>query len=126
MSQHGAGQLYERVAWDERQAASDGYGNVQGAFVEQFQTRAGFVYLRGSESVIAARLEGRQPIVVRVRASSQTRRIAPDWRMRDARDGQWTGGGEPVWTGPVYAVRSIAATPDRKWLDIVVVRGVAA
>jgi head-tail adaptor len=113
-SKRSAGQLYEHVAFDERQMVSDGHGNVEGEFVQVFQCRAGFTFLRGSESVIAARLEGRQPIVVRVRASSQSKQIEPDWRMRDVR------------TGAAYAVQSVAATPDRQWLDILVSSGVAA
>jgi hypothetical protein len=91
----------------------DGYGNMEGDFTEQFQCSAGFTFLRGGEAVIAARLEGRQPVVARLRASTQTRRIQPDWRMRDLR------------TGVSYAVRSVAPTPDRKWLDVTTEAGVA-
>jgi head-tail adaptor len=109
-----AGQLYERVAFDKRVEADDGYGNTVGRFAEQFQRRAGFTYLRGGEAVIAGRLQGRQPIVVRLRADGETRLIGADWQMRDARDGS------------VFAVRSIAETPDRRWLDIMVEQGVAA
>jgi len=113
-SKNSAGQLRELVAWDARATVSDDYGNEQGAFSEQFRTRAGFTFLRGSEAVIAARLEGRQPVVVRVRASAETRLIEPDWQMRD------------VGTGDVYAVRSIAPTPDHRWLDVLAEHGVAA
>lgn len=109
-----AGQLYESVAWDERPTVLDGYGNETGEFAEVFRCRAAFTFLRGGESVIAARLEGRQPVVVRVRSTSQTRLIEPDWRMRDLR------------TGDAYAVRSISPTPDRRWLDVLVEKGVAA
>lgn len=114
MAKRGAGQLFEKVAFDERANSSDGYGNEQGDFAEVFQCRAGFTYLRGSEAVIASRLEGRQPIVVRIRASSDAREITPDWQMRDLR------------TGEVYAVQSIAQTEDRMFLDVLVVSGVAA
>ncbi len=110
----GAGDLYHRVAWDKPGGGSDGHGGRRSAFVEQFQTRAGFTPLRGSEAVIASRLEGRQPIVVRVRATSQTRQITPDWRMRDVRK------------ETEFAVRSIAETKDRLWLDVMVEEGVAA
>jgi head-tail adaptor len=108
-----AGQLRERVAFDERVVIEDEYGNQTGDFAEVFQCRAGFIYLRGGEAVIAARLEGRQPVVARVRPSSQTRQIEPDWRMRDMR------------TGESFAVRSIAPTPDRKWIDVTTEAGVA-
>ena len=127
MADRGSGQLYERVAFDERALASDGHGNEEEDFVEQFSCRAGFTYLRGTESVIAARLEGRQPIVVRVRRNSKTARIEQDWRMRNLRDGEWAGAsGEEYWKGPVYAVRSVIPTNDRQWIDITVESGTVA
>lgn len=125
MAAPSAGRLYERVAFDKRESADDGYGNTVSDFTEQFQRRAAFTYLRGGEAVIAGRLEGRQPIVVRVRADSETRQITSDWRMRDARNGEWSDSGETVWTGPLYAVRSVAETEDRLWLDVMVESGVA-
>lgn len=109
-----AGKLRETVAWDERAMVDDGYGNEVGSFAEQFRTRAGFTFLRGGETVMAARLEGRQPLVVRVRRSSDTERIANEWRMRDLK------------TGTVYAVRAAAPTEHPGFLDIVVEGGVAA
>lgn len=112
-----AGQLYEKVAFDRREQSNPDspadYGNTESVFVEQFIRRAGFTYLRGTETVIAARLEGRQPVVVRMRSDSQTRTIAADWRMRDVR------------SGVEYAVRSIAPTTDRQWLDVLCESGVA-
>lgn len=111
---NGRGRFYHRVAWDLRADADDGYGNTVTDWTEQFQTRAGFTFLRGSEAVIAARLEGRQPVIVRVRVSSRTRQITTDWRMRDARSGE------------IYAVRSIIETDDRAYRDITVERGVTA
>ena len=108
-----AGQLRETVAFDERVLIDDEYGNTEGTFLEAFQCRAGFTFLRGGEAVMASRLEGRQPVVARVRESSQTRQIEPDWRMRDIR------------TGASYAVRSVAATPDRQWIDVTAEGGVA-
>lgn len=121
-----AGDLYEKVAFDRRERVSDGRGNHEQKFVEQFQRRAGFTFLRGSETVIAARLEGRQPVVVRVRACSQTRQIDAGWRMRDIRDGEWGGTGDDAfWTGTAYAVRSVIPTADRQWIDVTVESGVA-
>ena len=113
IAQTGAGDLRERVAFDERILVDDGYGNMEGHFEEVFQCQAAFTFLRGSEAVIAARLEGRQPVVVRVRATPDTVGIQPDWRMRDVR------------TGISYAVRSVAPTVDRKWVDVMTETGVA-
>jgi len=127
MRSRGAGQLFERVAFDRRITEPDGYGNEQQRFVEQFQRRAGFTFLRGGETVVASRLEGRQPILVRVRRDSQTLAISPDWQMRDVRNGSWQGDGSAdVWSGPFYAVRSISETSDRQFLDVLVESGVAA
>jgi head-tail adaptor len=112
-TQRGAGQLIESVAFDALNAVDDGYGNRQQEFVEQFQTRAGFIWLRGGESVQAARLEGQQPLIVRVRVYEDTNRITPDWRMRDLR------------TGDVYAIRGISRSLDRGYLDVLVQSGVA-
>ncbi|MDX0572176.1 head-tail adaptor protein [Sinorhizobium medicae] len=113
MPDRGAGQLFEKVAFDERTISSDGHGNEEGDFAEQFTCRAGYTYLRGGETVIASRLVGRQPVVVRVRASSNTRQIQPDWRMRDLRSGQ------------SYAVRSVVVVDGRQFLDVLVESGVA-
>lgn len=127
MSKNDPGQLFERVAFDARASVDDGAGNHEGDFVQRFERRAGFTFLRGSESVIAARLEGRQPIVVRVRACSQTQQINAGWRMRDLRNGAWAGEvGHQYWTGPVYAVRSVIPSGDRQWIDVTVESGVAA
>jgi hypothetical protein len=69
--------------------------------------------LRGGEGVQAARLEGQQPAIVRVRACTATLRIRPDWRMRDLR------------SGVAYAIRGITLSPDRGYLDVLVQSGVA-
>ena len=110
----GAGKLIEHVAFDERQMVPNGYGAKQAGFVEQFRIRAEFEFLRGSEQVIAARLEGKQPVLIRVRQNDQTRRIKPDWQIRDLR------------SSIAYAIRAISPTPDRASFSILAEAGVAA
>lgn len=110
----GAGPLIELVAFDERVSVPDGYGNQQEGFAEAFQCRAGFIPLRGGETVIASRLEGRQPVLVRIRQSSQSQRVRSDWRMRD------------LHKGIPYAIRTIVPTPDRAYFDLIVEQRVAA
>lgn len=121
----GAGQLIKSVAFDARSEQSDGMGNVEGKFEQVFATRAAFRALRGTESVLGSRLEGQLPIIVRVRATPQTRAIESDWQMRDLDRGAWAGGsGEEHWTGPIFAVRTVSDVDDgRHWLDILVVQG---
>lgn len=113
-TQKGAGKLFELVAFDERQLVPNGYGAKQAGFVEQFRIRAEFDFLRGGEAVIAARLEAKQPVLVRVRANADTKRIKPDWQMRD------------VHSGIAYAIRAVAPTPDRAAFTILAEGGVAA
>ncbi|KTR07375.1 hypothetical protein NS365_04580 [Aureimonas ureilytica] len=85
----------------------DGYGNTRpGPFVPAITVSAHIRYLKGSETVIASRLAGRQPVVIRVRRTAQTRDIKTDWRATDTR------------TGQVYNVRAIVPSADRAFLDI--------
>lgn len=114
-----AGDLYQRVAFDQRVTGNPDspadYGNTVDEWEEQFQTRAAFIHLRGGESVMASRLAGRHTQVIRVRASSQTREITTEWRARDAR------------AGTIFNVRDITLNEDdRAFLDILVESGVAA
>lgn len=110
----GAGQLQERVAFDERTALDDGYGNtVSGDFVERFQQAAGYTYLRGDEAVDAARLASRQPIVIRTRNSVQARAVTPAWQARDVRK------------GTLFNIRTITTDDSREFLEMLVESGVA-
>lgn len=113
-----AADLFHNVAFDARIEENPDspidYGNTVSAFREQFKRRAAFVYAGGSESVVAARLEGKGMIKVRLRSDEATRTIYSDWRMRDVR------------TGTTYAIRDVDRETDRRWVYLVVERGVAA
>jgi head-tail adaptor len=109
-----AGRLGERVAFDQRADTDDSYGNFETAFVEQFSRAAALIYLRGGETVIAARLAGTQPVVIRVRRDQETETVRADWRVRDVR------------AGTVFAIRSIVPSDDHAWLDFTCETGVAA
>lgn len=111
----GAGSLEERVAFDPPSSSADGYGGETkswntGAAVTR---RAHFLWLRGGETVQAARLAGRQPVVATVRKDSGTVTIDGTWRMRDLR------------RDVTYAVRSVVESNDRLWLEITCEAGVA-
>jgi len=109
-----AGRLRETVAWEQRPLQSDGFGNLHGAFTEVFRCSASFDVEKGDEDVLAGRLEGRQTMIVRVRAYPDTRDLDSDWRMRDIR------------TDLTYAIAAPPAeAPDRQFIDITVQRGVA-
>lgn len=105
--------LNESVAFDAPTEAPDGYGGVETGWTEQFQARAHFRFLRGGETVQAARLEGRQPVVVTVRAHADALAVTPDYRLRDLR------------RGTVYNIRSIIETEERRYVEITAESGVA-
>lgn len=110
-----AGDLPERIAFDVRDDDPDEYGNVSGAFSEQFVVAASYAYLKGGESVLAARLTGTQPVIIEVRESSQTSEISTDWRARDTR------------SGTIYNIKSVMPAPKAKArLHILAVAGEAA
>ncbi len=98
----GAGDLRERIAFEMRVDADDGAGNRKGKFVEQFVCWAAVTAFRGGgEEVSAARLAGRQPVVIKVRWGARTKRITTAWRARDAN------------TGEIYNIRTKPPAPKR-------------
>jgi SPP1 family predicted phage head-tail adaptor len=84
---NGAGQLTQRVAFERREEVDRGDGVTVGQWKEQFKCWAGYKHLRGGETVQAARLQGQQTLIIRVRSSSQTKGVTSDWRIRDTRTG---------------------------------------
>lgn len=110
----GAGRLIELVAFDKRALVDDGYGNnVSGDWIEQFRCHAAYVHLRGSETVLAARLESHDAMVVRVRVSDASRLVTADWQLRDVR------------RGAAYNIRTITDDNSRAWIDLLVESDVA-
>lgn len=110
----GAGDLYYGVAFDKRAEVDDGYGNTVSDWQEQFQCRAAYRHLRGGESVMAGRLQGKHTQVIIVRASSQTRQITTDWRVRDTRSGE------------AFNIRDVTHETNRQWISLLCEKGVAA
>jgi len=105
--------LQQSIAFDAPTEVSDGQGGVIQGWQERFRYRAHYRFLRGGETVQAARLEGRQPVVITVRASSETKQVRTEWRIRDTR------------TGTLYNIRGITPTDDRRFIDILAESGVA-
>jgi hypothetical protein len=110
-----AGLLNERFRFEKRSAipAGDGYGNFEGGWVAQFTVWCRRQMLRGGENVMAARLTGRQPAVLTVYSSVQSRTITTDWRAVDSR------------SGAVWNIRSIERSEDRGCIDLLCEFGVA-
>lgn len=110
-----SGELRERVAFDARTTVDDGYGNpVTGDFAEQFVVSARITPLKGGERVMADRLTGVQPCVIRVRYSDQAMQIAPGWQARDVRK------------GTVFNITGAANMDEkRKYIDVLATAGEA-
>lgn len=111
-----AGSLQDLYGFESRDPTPDGYGNdVSGAWVERFAAHAETIYVaRGTENILAARLEGRQPVLLRVRNSIAAKTVTTDWRAHDKRGDRY------------FNVRAIAQSPDRAFLEILAEAGVAA
>lgn len=113
------GALRERMEFQARATADDGFGNQipAGPFETRFTYWAGMRPLRGSEAVMAARLDWRQPYVVTVRNTTQTRGVTVAWQLVDARN-----------ANRVFAITSPPADPDGKnaWLEFIVTEGAAS
>lgn len=107
--------LIERLAFDKPVKAADGRGGETVTMTEQFQARGHFRYLRGGETVQAARLEGRQPIVITIHNFAEALGIAPDWGIRDL-------GRTALGT---LQVKAVVESEDRRWIEITAERGVA-
>lgn len=107
-----AGKLVESVAFYALTETPDGSGGMVKDWAKQFSTRAHFKYLRGGESVIAARLSGTQPVVVTIRTHSAARQITPEWQMRDTR------------RGTIYNIRTVIPSDNRQYLELTCESGV--
>ncbi len=101
-----AGELRERVAFDQKAQSDTVYGIAAGDWEEQFREPARIRYLVGSEPVIAQRLQGIQPAVITVRANHLTRAVDSGWRIRDVR------------TGKPFNIRSITPDEINAYIDL--------
>ena len=102
----GAGELRDRYRFERR--AEDDNGDRLGAWgADAVTVWTKTQALRGGEGVQAARLEGRQPFLLTVRASTATKLIDNAWRAVDDRD-----------ANRVFNIKSAVVTADRAWVEI--------
>ncbi|WP_370281558.1 head-tail adaptor protein [Pseudooceanicola sp.] len=104
-------ELVDRLVFDA--PSYDAAGSQVGWTPSAYVCRGKIRYLRGGETVQAARLDGKQPVVVTIRRSDDAQAIDTDWIMRDARGGE------------KYNIRAVVPTEDRRWLEITAESGVA-
>lgn len=107
-----AGALNDRLRFESPTEIVDAYGGAVQGWTTEFTVAADMTFLRGGETVMQARLAGRQVIAARIRRSRDALRIREDWRAVDAR------------SGVVMNIRTIASSADRAFLDLTIETGV--
>ncbi|MFC3568404.1 phage head closure protein [Paracoccus simplex] len=81
------GQLTKRAMLLEPVEATDADGQVVQSWDDRGTVWCNWKPRRGGEGVMQARIESRNPAIITVRASTLTRRITSEWRVRiDGRD----------------------------------------
>lgn len=108
--------LIDRLAFDEPTEIADPFGGSEVGWNERFKQRATIIYQRGDEAVQAARLAGRPIYKVKMRQSSDARRITIDWRARDIRRGDTSG----TFPGTPYNITGVDAVTDRQWIYLTI------
>ena len=72
--------LTQRAAFYEPFEERDADGMLVQSWLLRFTLAAHVLYLRGSEAVMQARLQSKNPAIITVRKSSQARAITSEWR----------------------------------------------
>jgi head-tail adaptor len=112
-----AGKRRQIILMQKRGKVDDGFGNeISGPFATVFETTAELTPMKGSEPVIAARLTGTQPYVVRIPSCAAAREVSTAWRIVDKRDPR-----------RVFNVTSVADMDQKnRTIDIMATQGEAA
>lgn len=106
----GAGDLRDRITFQAR--TDDPNGDPLGPWADQFTVWAQMVWLRGSESALQQRLEGKQPVAIVVRSSSSTRAINTSWRAVNARDPE-----------QAFNITAVSPAKERGFIDVLATMG---
>lgn len=112
----GSGLLRNKLNFQLRLTYDDGAGNEQsGDFATMFSATAELIPLKGGEPVLAARLTGTQPYIIRIRSCVAARSIDTSWRIVDARN-----------PARIFNITA-AVDPNNKnaWIEIMATQGVA-
>lgn len=110
-----AGQLTERFKFYSISEVDGAEGATRGSPEEQFEIWGKLLFLRGDETVTAARLQSQQPAILTIYQTTRTRKITTDWQVQHVR------------TGTKYNIRTITdPTMKRAFFDLLIQSGVAA
>lgn len=106
----GAGELKDKITFQSR--GEDANGDALGEWESQITVRAQLKWLRGSEAALSQRLEGRQPVAIVVRDSSQSRPITSAWRAVNARNAD-----------QVFNITAVSPSPESGFIDVLATMG---
>ncbi|MDX1015342.1 phage head closure protein [Sinorhizobium medicae] len=109
----GAGDLREVVNFQFYEEIDDGAGNVYGDWVTVFSAHARIQILRGTETVMAGRLAGKQTVALTIRWQTEVATMHSGYRAVNAR------------SGVEYNIRSIEPDERRAFVNLLVEAGVA-
>ncbi|MDW9463718.1 head-tail adaptor protein [Sinorhizobium meliloti] len=112
-----AGRMRAKLHFQQRTTGDDGFGTpTVGDFATVFTDAAEIIPRMGSEAVMGARLQGLQPVTIRVRSHVATRALDATWRAVDAR------------SGAVYAITSPPVNVSQKndYIDMLATIGAQA
>ena len=109
-----SGNLNKRFAFQPPVETINDYGTVEQGWGTAIERWTHIRFLRGGETVQAARLNGKQPVILTVRADPETKTFDTSWRAYDLE--------KPTI---FYNVRSVIETEDRYWVEVMAERGVA-
>lgn len=102
------------IRFDRPRMTDDGYGGQTRTWALAFEVWAQWIYVRGSEVIDAARLQGRAIYKIRLRSNRVSQAVTTEWRVLDKRQ-----------PGVEYQVREVDTLTDPAWVYLVVERGVA-
>lgn len=102
-----SGDLNWLVAFERPNSVDTDGGIANGVWSEVFRRLVAIEEMPGAEPVIAQRLQGVNPVNIRVRSSTQTRTITAGWRIRD-----------PL-RSTYYNIRSVVPDMNREWIKLV-------
>lgn len=106
-----AARMRDRYRFEQR--GLDANGDRLGAWDTEngITVSAETIWLKGSESVMASRLEGKQPVALVIRDSTQARTINEAWRAVDVR------------TSEVFNISGTSPSRVRGFIDVLAVSG---
>ncbi len=77
-----AGKLDHRATFERPVQSRDEDGQLIQGWHDEATVWASVRYLRGGESVMAARMQSRTPAILTIRSSSTARRVTSEWRVQ--------------------------------------------